>query len=96
MRVGELVAQVGQRECAPLRDGAGVPHRVGQVAELRGHFGGRTDVALGIAAQRPPGAVQRRLEPDAGERVVERFQPGHGVADSSSGYHAQAARAGRI
>src|SRR5205085_11444686 len=38
MRVGELVAQVGQRECAPLRDGAGVPHRVGQVAELRGHF----------------------------------------------------------
>ena len=93
MRVGELVAQILERERAALRHRAGVADRLGQIAEQRRALRGRADVALGVPAERASGCIERRLQADAGERVVERLELRRGVADPAAGDHSQAAGA---
>src|SRR2546430_11194561 len=74
MRVGALIAQILERERAALRHRAGVADRLGQIAEQRRALRGRADVALGVPAERASGCIERRLQADAGERVVERLE----------------------
>jgi hypothetical protein len=67
--VGELVAEIAERERAPLRHRARIAHRIRNVAEQRRHFRRSANMAFAIPRQRAASRVERRLQADAGERV---------------------------
>src|SRR5207237_9338953 len=96
LRLGQLVAEVVERERAALGDLARGGDGVGQIAEERGHLPRRADVALGVARKQPAGFVERGFQPDAAERVEERLALRAGVADAAAGDESQSAGAGRV
>ena len=51
----KLVAQIGQRELQARGNFQRVGDGLGQIGEQARHFGGRFDVALGVALQQPAG-----------------------------------------
>ena len=91
----EAVAEVGESEFQALGDGAGVGDGLGQIGEEARHFGGRFDVALGVALQQPAGFGEGDVVADAGEDVEQFALRGRGVGDAVGGDQrdAEAARA---
>jgi hypothetical protein len=69
--------------------------RLGQVGEQARHFGGRFDVALGIAFQQAAGFGERHVVADAGEDVEQLALGGRGIGGTVGGDQrdAQPARA---
>ena len=94
--VGELVAQVVEREREPLAERLGVPQQVLAVGEERRHRLRGLEVALGVLGEQAPGARERALLADAGQHVLERPPRRGRVTHAVRGHRPQAERVGQV
>ena len=80
--VGEAVAEIGHRVVEPIGQLARRRDRVRQIGEELRHLRRRLQVALGVARQALPGAMDVGLVADAGEDVEQRPILRRGEADA--------------
>ncbi len=92
---GEGVAEVGERECAALGDGARRAQRRRAIGEQRRHLGGRLEPALAVGRQAAADLVDGGAGARAGEHVVDPLLRRRGVADVVGGDDADPVR-GRL
>ena len=80
--VGELVAEILQRELKPCSEILCVAYCLGEVAKKSGHLGRTFEMPLGIGIKQPAGLVKHCLLANASKRIEQSTAGLFGVADA--------------
>jgi hypothetical protein len=95
-KLREAVAQVRERERAPLGDRARGADPGGAVGEALRHLFPRVQMLLGVAGEQAPHAIEPGLLAQADERIGEHAPVGSGVADVAGGHDGNARGLGQV